>query len=49
MSSNIEVIGTCSLVFSSGFILCLEIVFCITSFDKNLIFILRFAPLGVIF
>ena len=49
MSSHVEAIETCSLIFSSGFILCLENIFCVPSFDKNLIFILRFAPLSVSF
>jgi len=49
MSSHVEVIETCNLVLSSDFILCLEKVFCVPSFDKNLIFILRFVHLGVSF
>jgi len=49
MSSHVGVIGTCNLVLSSDFILCLEKVFCVPSFDKNLISIFWFTPLGVSF
>ena len=49
MSSHVDAIGTCNLVSSRGFILCLENVFCVLSFDKNSISILQFAPLGVSF
>ena len=45
MSSHVEAIGTCSLVLSRGFILCLEKTFYIPSFSKNLIFVSRHAPL----
>ena len=45
MSSHVEVIGTCGLVLSSGFILELEKTFYIPSFYGNLISISRFVPL----
>ena len=49
MSSHVEAIGTCSLVLSGGFILCLEKTFYIPSFSKNLIFVSRLALLGFSF
>ena len=44
-----EVIGTCSLVLSSGFILELENTFYVPSFSRNLISISRLVPLGCSF
>ena len=41
MSSHVEVIATCNLVLSSGFILELEKTFYVPSFSKNLISISR--------
>ena len=49
MSSYVEAIGTCSLVLSSSFILCLEKTFYVPIFFKNLIFVSRLAPLGFSF
>jgi len=49
MSSHVESIGTCNLVLSSGFILRLEKIFYVPSFSKNLISILRLAPLDFSF
>ena len=46
MSSHVEAIGTCSLVLSINFILCVEKTFYIPSFSKNLIYVSRLAPLG---
>ena len=49
MSSHVEAIGTCSLVLSNDFILCLEKPFYVPSFSKNLISVSRLAPLGFSF
>ena len=49
MSLHVEAIGTCSLVLSSSFILCLEKTFYVPIFFKNLIFVSRLAPLGFSF
>ena len=45
MSSDVEAIGTCNLVLSSGFILELEKAFYVPSFSMNLISISRLVPL----
>ena len=46
MRSHVEVVGTCSLVLSSGFILNLEKTFYVPSFSRNLISVSRVIPLG---
>ena len=49
MSSSVEVIGTCSLVLNSNFILELEKTFYVPSVSRNLISISRLVPLGFSF
>ena len=49
MSSRVEVISTCILVLSGGFILELEKTFYVPSFSRNLISISRLVPLGFSF
>ena len=49
MCSHVEVVETCSLVLSSGFILNLEKAFYIPSFSRSLISISRVVPLGYSF
>ena len=47
--SHVEVVGTCSLVLGSSFILNLEKTFYIPSFSRSLISISRVVPLGYSF
>ena len=49
MHSHVEVVGICSLVLSSGFILNLEKAFYIPSFSRSLISVSRVVPLGYSF
>ena len=49
MHSHVEVVGTCSLVLSSGFIFNLEKTFYVPSFSRNLISVSRAVPLGYSF
>ena len=49
LCSHVEVVGTCCLVLSSGFILHLEKTFYVPSFSKNFISISRLALLGFYF
>ena len=49
MCSHVEVVGTCNLVLSSGFILNLEKTFYVPSFSKNLILVSRVVLLGYSF
>ena len=49
MCLHVEGVGTCSLVLSSGFVLCLEKTFYIPSFSRNLISVSRLVPLGYSF
>ena len=49
MCSHVEVVRTCSLVLSSGFILNLEKTFYVPSFSRNLISVSRIVPLGYSF
>ena len=46
MRSHVEVVGTCNLVLSSGFILNLKKTFYVPSFSRNLISVSRVVPLG---
>jgi len=43
MSSHVEAIGTCIMISSNGFMLCLEKVSCVPSSDKNVILNFYFA------
>ena len=47
--SHVEVVGICSLVLSSGFILNLKKIFYVPSFSRNLISVSRVVPLGYSF
>ena len=49
MSLHVEAIGSCSLVLSSGLILCLAKTFYVSCFSKNLIFVSRLVSLGFSF
>ncbi|XP_052734083.1 uncharacterized protein LOC128196632 [Vigna angularis] len=49
MSSHVEAIGTCNLVLSSDFVLCLEKNFYVPCFSKNLISISQLSHLGFSF
>ena len=49
MHSNVEAIGTCSLILSSGFVLFLEKTFYPPSFSRNLVSVSRLVPLGFSF
>ena len=49
MRSHVEVVGTCSLVLSSGFILNLENTFYVPSFSRNLISVSKVVHLGYSF
>ena len=49
MCSHVEVVGTCNLVLSSGFILNLEKTFYVPSFSRSLISVSRVVPLGYSF
>ena len=46
-SSHVEVIGTCSLKLSSGFVLQLEKTFYVCNFSRNLFSTLALVPLGI--
>jgi len=49
LGSPVEVIGTCILTLSSGFILKLEKTFYVPSFSRNLISVSRLIPFGYSF
>ena len=49
IASRVETVGTCSLVLSSGFTLCLEKTFYVPNFARNLISISRLLPFGFSF
>ncbi|KAL8170304.1 hypothetical protein V2J09_022108 [Rumex salicifolius] len=49
IASHVEAVGTCSLILSSGFNLCLEKTFYVPNFARNLISVSRLVPFGYSF